>query len=194
MFWIACIGSQRVRNTHPWLAKRLLINRCTNTNTHLSRFLDVAVHEEVFDAVGFGHRCLLNVILRVCSLSPHFTYKQTIIRLETHTQACFHTDTHGSYLWRLSLTHHPPNPHQRFLSHPPHTLCHLWERERELAITWDRSRKVLKAFQTNSPSSMIQSSSCLSLTIREYCSSSTSSYTLVKSSTYTQHTQIQHTC
>ncbi len=36
----------------------------------------------------------------------------------------------------------------------------------------------------DSPSSMIQSSSCLSRTIFEYCCSSTSSYTLVNSSTW----------
>ena len=45
--------------------------------THLSRFLDVAVHEEALDAIGFGHRRFLQVLLGVCSFSTRLPCTNT---------------------------------------------------------------------------------------------------------------------
>lgn len=166
------------------------------TETHLCRSFNITVHEKALDGVGLGHNRFLRILLGVWLFSTrssckHFTKRYLsdkpfdIKRFSWWFQTLTMQQDRCALTVYLSclLQRHRSNRHRRFLSRPPHILFHLGERIKSDHFTtpaWSWRR----CWSGDSPSSTIQSSSCLSCTIFEYCCSSTSSYTLVTSFTW----------
>lgn len=167
------------------------------TETHLCRSFNITVHEKALDGVGLGHNWFLHILLGVWPFSTHSSCKyftkwylsdkpfdikrfSWLFKItETMQQDRCAPTAYLSYL----LQCHRPNRHRRFLSRPPHIPFHLRKRIKSdhfTTPTWSWRG----CWSGDSPSSTIQSSSCLSCTIFEYCCSSTSSYTLVTSFTW----------
>lgn len=157
-------------------------------NTNLCRSFHIAVHKHVFDGVRLWDDRFLHIFLRLSSFRPPFSCKQ---RQSTYQsiRACsdFSKGRHISHL--CFLQHHRPNRRQRSLAHLRRILYHLKEGRRYYELSFWLMFQQRFHQRWILPSSMIQSSSCLSRTILEYWSSSTSSYTLVSSSTWEGKTE-----
>lgn len=167
------------------------------TETHLCRPFDVTVHEKALDGVGLGHDRLLHVLLGIWAFSTfpckHFMKNISLLKRKVHPKKR-KKEKNGQNRRAMffGLTAYPccslqrrrPDRHRRFLSRPRHIPFRLRDGNRIRPLCHSDTVVTMSPWAGDSPSSMIQSSSCLSCTIFEYCCSSTSSYTLATFSTW----------